>query len=281
MLINNPNQAFSILSSEHVSFLGDPICIKHLWKTASPGHRGKNVTNVFDWYQAILTQHCTVSSRCSAIVYGLCCSKCSVVAVVHSLSCVWPLCNPVNCSMPGFPVLHYLLEFALIHVPPYPLPLIFPRIRVFSSELTLHVRGPKYWSTGVSASTSVLPMNTQGSFLLGLTDLISCSPRDSQESSLDSQFESINSLALSLLYGQFSHLYMTPGKTKTLALLAKWHFCFLICSLKYSEGDGIFHHFCISLDLSSSYCCHCFPFPKPIRVSIVYIDFLCSSGEFW
>ena len=92
-----------------------------------------------------------------------------------------------------------------------------------------------------------------------------CSPRDSQESSLASQFESINSLALSLLYGQFSHPYMTTGKTKTIALLAKWHFCFLICYLKYSEGDGIFHHFCISLDLSSSCYCHCFPFPKPIR----------------
>ena len=27
------------------------------------------------------------------------------------------LCNPVDCSMPGSPVLHYLLEFAQIHVP--------------------------------------------------------------------------------------------------------------------------------------------------------------------
>ena len=26
------------------------------------------------------------------------------------------LCNPVDCSMPGFPVLHYLLEFAQVHV---------------------------------------------------------------------------------------------------------------------------------------------------------------------
>ena len=26
------------------------------------------------------------------------------------------LCNPLNCSMPGFPTLHYLLEFAQIHV---------------------------------------------------------------------------------------------------------------------------------------------------------------------
>ena len=54
-------------------------------------------------------------------------------------------------------------------------------------------------SIGVSASTSVLPMNTQDWFPLGWTGWISCSPRDSQESSTP-QFKSINSLALSPLY---------------------------------------------------------------------------------
>ena len=48
-------------------------------------------------------------------------------------------------------------------------------------------------SIGVSASASVLPMNTQ--------DWSPCSPRDSQESSPTPQFKSINSLALSFLYG--------------------------------------------------------------------------------
>ena len=55
-------------------------------------------------------------------------------------------------------------------------------------------------SIGASAPTSVLPMNLQGWFPLGLTGLILC-PRDSQESSLAPQFESINSSMLSLLYG--------------------------------------------------------------------------------
>ena len=54
---------------------------------------------------------------------------------------------------------------------------------------------------GVSASASVLPMNIQDWFPLGLTDLISCSPRDSQESSPTPQFRSINSSTLSFLYG--------------------------------------------------------------------------------
>ena len=53
------------------------------------------------------------------------------------------------------------------------------------------------------ASPSVLPMNIQG-FPLGLTGLISLEPRDSQESSPTPQFESINSLALSLLYSPLS-----------------------------------------------------------------------------
>ena len=57
---------------------------------------------------------------------------------------------------------------------------------------------------GVSASTSVLPMNTQDWSPLGWTGWISlqsCSPRDSQESSPTPQFKNINSLALSFLYG--------------------------------------------------------------------------------
>ena len=49
-------------------------------------------------------------------------------------------------------------------------PSIFPSIRVFSSELALHIRGPKHWS---SASASFHPVNIQGGFPLGLTGLIS------------------------------------------------------------------------------------------------------------
>ena len=52
-------------------------------------------------------------------------------------------------------------------------------------------------SIGVSASTSVLPMNIQDWFPLGWTGW---SPRDSQESSPTPQFKSINSLALGFLY---------------------------------------------------------------------------------
>ena len=61
-------------------------------------------------------------------------------------------------------------------------------------------------SIGVSASASVLPMNIQDWFPLGLTGLISLQSarrelwRDSQESSPTPQFKNINSLVLSFLY---------------------------------------------------------------------------------
>ena len=55
-------------------------------------------------------------------------------------------------------------------------------------------------SIGVSASTSVLPMNTRDWSPLGWTGWISCSPRDSQKSSPTPQFKGINSLVLSFLY---------------------------------------------------------------------------------
>ena len=51
------------------------------------------------------------------------------------------------------------------------LPSIFPSIRLFSSESALHIKWPKYCSLGLS--TSVLPMNIQDWFPLGLTGLIS------------------------------------------------------------------------------------------------------------
>ena len=53
---------------------------------------------------------------------------------------------------------------------PLPLPSIFPIISVFSNESALHVRWP---SIGTSASASVLPVNIQGWYPLGLTGLIS------------------------------------------------------------------------------------------------------------
>ena len=74
------------------------------------------------------------------------------------------------------------------------LPSIFPSIRVFSNE-----SGGQ--SIRVSASASVLPMNSQGSFPLGLTGLISLQSMGLSRVSSPPQFKSISSLVLSFLYG--------------------------------------------------------------------------------
>ena len=73
------------------------------------------------------------------------------------------------------------------------LPSIFPASGSFQLSQLFASGGQ---SIGVSASTSVLPMNTPS----GWTGGPPCSPRDSQESSPTPQFKSINSSALSFLY---------------------------------------------------------------------------------
>ena len=77
------------------------------------------------------------------------------------------------------------------------LPSVFPSIGVFSSESALRIRWPKYWRF----SFSINPSNDYSGLIpLGWTGWISCSPRDSQESSLPPQFKSINSSMFSFLY---------------------------------------------------------------------------------
>ena len=78
------------------------------------------------------------------------------------------------------------------------LPSIFPSIRVLSKMSQLFTSGGQ--RIGVSASTSVLPMNTQDWCPLGWTGLTSLQSKGPQESSPKPQFKSINSSALSFLY---------------------------------------------------------------------------------
>ena len=112
---------------------------------------------------------------------AFCCCCCSVTQ-----PCLI-LCNPMDCSTPGFPVLHYLHEFAQTHahwvgdamLPSQPLtsPLlllsIFPSIRDFCNKQLFTSGSP---SIGASASATLLPVNIQGWFPLGLTDLSSLIP---------------------------------------------------------------------------------------------------------
>ena len=74
-------------------------------------------------------------------------------------------------------------------------------------------------SISVSASASVLPENIQDWFPLGLTGLISLQPKRLSRIFSNTQFKSINSSALSLLYGPtLSQPYMISGKTIALTM---------------------------------------------------------------
>ena len=137
--------------------------------------------------------------NCSLWV-GPCC-YCSVIRLCLTF------CNPMDCSMSGFPVLHHLLELAqtcvhwvsdaiqhLIHCCfLLLLPSVFPNIRAISSESVLCIRWPKYWSF------SLIPSNEYSgliSFRIDWFDLFAA------QGTLRVFFNiTINSLALSLLYG--------------------------------------------------------------------------------
>ena len=68
-----------------------------------------------------------------------------------------------------------------------------------------------YQIIGVSASTSVLPMNIQDRFPLGLTSFISLQSKGLSRVFSNTTFKSINSSMLSFMV-QLSHAYMTTGK---------------------------------------------------------------------
>ena len=151
----------------------------------------------------------------------------------------------MDCSMPGFPVLHNLPEFTQIHVhwvddasnhvtlccPLLFLPSIFPSIRVFSSESVLCTRWPKYWSF----SFSISPSNEYSGLIslrIGWFDLLVV--QGTFRSLLQHHSSKASILRCSTFFmDQFSHPYMTTGKTIS---LTQWTFVekamYWICSMK-------------------------------------------------
>ena len=116
------------------------------------------------------------------------------------------------------------------------LPSIFSSIRVFSNESALRIRWPKYWSF----SFSISPSNEYSgliSFRIDWFDL-SAVQGTLKESSPESQFESINSSALSLLYGPTltsTHDHWCPTKYCLL-----WSFLLIILSCTQSTESLLF-----------------------------------------
>ena len=174
-----------------------------------------------------------------------------------------------DCSMPGFPVLYYLAEFAQTHIhwisdaiqPSHPLscplllPSVFPSIRVFSSELALCIRWPKYWSF----SFSINPSNEYSkliSFRMEWLDLLAI--QGTLKNLLQHHSSKATILQCSAFFMvQLSHPYMTTGKT---IALTRWTFFGTVMTLPFNMLAGWSgpHHVCPLLCPSLYEMCPCF-----------------------
>ena len=141
--------------------------------------------------------------------------ECSVqLSSVQSLSCVWLFATPwIAARQASLSITNSRSSLRLMSIesvmssshlilccPLLLLPSIPPSIRVFSSESTLLMRGPKYWSF----SFRIIPSKEHPGLISfrmknGLVGS-PCSPRDSQESSPTPQSKSINSSVLSFFH---------------------------------------------------------------------------------
>ena len=109
------------------------------------------------------------------------------------------------------------------------LPSIFPSIRVFSNESSLHIRWPKYWSF----SFNISPSNEHPgliSFRMDWLDLLA------EQGTLKSLLQHHSSKASILWHSAFfivqlSHPYMTTGKT---IALTRWTFAGKVTSLLFN-----------------------------------------------
>ena len=146
---------------------------------------------------------------------------------VQSLNRVW-LCDPMNCSMPGLPLHHQLLEFTQTHIhwsvmpsshlilchPLLLLPPIPPSIRVFSNESTLRMGWPKYWSFSFSISPSKVHPGLI-SFRMDWLDLLAV--QGTLKSLLQHHSSKASIHRCSAFFTvQFSHPYMTTEKNHIL-----------------------------------------------------------------
>ena len=115
------------------------------------------------------------------------------------------------------------------------LPSIFPSIRVFSNESTVHIRWPKYWSF----SFNISPSNEHPgliSFRMDWLDLLAV--QGILKSLLQCHSSKASILCCSAFFTvQLSHLYMTTRKSIALArriFVGKYCLYFLICCLGWS-----------------------------------------------
>ena len=158
---------------------------------------------------------------------------CSVAKLCPALS------NPTDCSMPGYPDLHYLWvcsnpcplsQWWYLTISSFATPFSFflhsfPASGSFPMSQLFTLSGQS-----IGASATVLPMNIRDWFPLGLTGLISCI-----QGTLKNLLQHHSSKASILQHSAFfmvqlSHPYVTTGKT---IVLTRWTFVGKLISLAF------------------------------------------------
>ena len=142
------------------------------------------------------------------------------------------VCDPMDCSTPGFPVHHQLLELTWTQVhqvgdaiqPSHPqLSASLQAFNLFTASGSFPVN--QFFASGgqsiaVSASASVLPVNIQDWFPLGWTGWVSLQSQGTLKSLLQHHSWKASILRCSAFFiVQLSHPYMTTGKTLALIRL--------------------------------------------------------------
>ena len=172
------------------------------------------------------------------------------------------------CSTPVFPVHHQIPEFAQTHVhwvsgalqPSHPVVPFSSYLQSFPASGSFPMS--HFFPLGgqsIRASASVLPMNIQDWFPLGWTGASPCSPRDSQESSPTPQFKASILRHSAFFIVQFSHTYMTTGKT---IVLTRQTFVSKVMSLLLNTLSGFLKAFlprnkCLLIPWLPSWNLHC------------------------
>ena len=141
---------------------------RHCWKT-----RHKRLCSTLKGL--LISQQLSLGTAAPSFLGNFCCS------VAKSCSTVCDPWTAVGQASLSFSISQSLLRFMSIELvmlsnhlilcwPLLLLPSVFPSIRVFSSELALHIKWPKYWSFSFSISSF---NELQGWFPLGLTGFLS------------------------------------------------------------------------------------------------------------
>ena len=145
-------------------------------------------------------------------MFSCCCSCCSVTQLCPPLRCLAFLSFTISRSLLKLMSIESVMpsNYLILCCPLLLLPSIFHSFRVFSSELTLHIRWPKYWSF----SYRISPSNEYSrliSFRMDWLDLLAI--QGTLKSPLQHHSSKASMLRCSAFFMvQLSHVYMTTAK---------------------------------------------------------------------